>query len=77
MIICFSRIVDHNVLQKYSSRVPIAGADDNFNRRIIEGIEENGEKPILINFMPYQSYPVGKFFIYKKRRNKYRRAKNY
>lgn len=66
MIICFSRIVDHNVLQKYSSRVPIAGADDNFNRRIIEGIEENGEKPILINFMPYQSYPVGKFFIYKK-----------
>lgn len=66
MIICFSRIVDYKAKNKYPSNIPLGGADDNFNRRIIDGLEENGEEPILINYMPYHSYPSGRFMKYKR-----------
>lgn len=66
MLICFSRIVDENVKKHYPSSIPLGGADDNFNRRIIEGIEKNGINPVLINFMPYHSYPIGRFLRYKR-----------
>ena len=66
MIICFSRIVDNNVKRQYPSKVPLGGADDNFNRRIINGIEQNNYAPILINYMPYHSFPSGRFLLYKR-----------
>lgn len=66
MIVCFSRIVDENVKKNYKTKIAIKGADDNFNRRVIEGIEENGINPILINFMPYHSFPTGKFLRYRR-----------
>lgn len=70
MFICFSRIVDPYAKQKYSSSIPIGGADDNYNRRLIEGLEQNGEKIVLLNYMPYHSFPSGRFIFYKREETK-------
>lgn len=63
-IIFFSRVVSKTSNKNYKTTIPITGPDDNYNQRLIMGVRKNNVETVAINFMPFHTFPVGRFFRY-------------